>query len=280
MKTIKSTKLLAVSVAALTAATAFQASADQPATAARPENHYTGKVVAVNAADHTLTAKGFVFSKKFNLGSGCTYALLDKNPGTAADLRPGEKVTVSYQDAQGVLVADRVQQQPMRMDGMVRSIDPIAHTMTLQVHGMDRKMRIANGCMVELRDNNSGALNNIQTGNHVTVTYETPDGKLTARQISQTSALFTGTLTAIDLQERTVKASSFMDTKKFNLADNCTIVINGKPDGKLSELRPDEKLDFSYDPVNGVNVVNRIATVPAEGGQNKSVASTNPMSGD
>ena len=96
-------------------------------------------------------------------------------------------------------------------------------------------------------------------GNHVTVTYETPNDTLTARQIAQTSAMFSGTLTAIDLGERTVKAKTLFDTKKFNLADNCAIVLDGKPDGQLSDLRPDEQLEFSYDDVNGVNVVNRIA---------------------
>ncbi len=54
------------------------------------------------------------------------------------------------------------------------------------------------------------------------------------------------------------------------MADNCAIVINGKADGQLSDLRPDEKLVFNYDEINGVNVVNRIA--PAEE-QTNSVAS-------
>lgn len=52
-------------------------------------------------------------------------------------------------------------------------------------------------------------------------------------------------------------------TKKFNVGDDCAVVINGKPGGKLTDLRPGESLMFSYDNVNGVNVVNRIA--PANG---------------
>jgi len=32
--------------------------------------------------------------------------------------------------------------------------------------------------------------------------------------------------------------------------------------GQLSDLKPNDKLVFNYDEVNGVNIVNRIATAP------------------
>jgi len=221
---------------------------------------------------------GFVLNKKFNLGAACTYTLLDNNTGTANDLRPGEKVAISYQDVDGVLVADSIEQKPMRYEGMVQAIDPTTHTLTLHLRGIDKKFQIASNCVVMLRDEKSGALADIQTGNHVTVTYETPEGGLTARQIAQTSMEFTGTLTAIDLGEKTLKAKEWFTSKKFNVADNCAIVINGKTDGQLSDLKPNDKLVFSYDEINGVNVVNRIA--PAEV-QTSSVATTTaPMAGN
>ena len=59
------------------------------------------------------------------------------------------------------------------------------------------------------------------------------------------------------------------------LADNCAIVLNGKTDGKLSQLRPDERLLFNYDTINGVNVVNRIAPAPVEE-QHDSLTTTTP----
>jgi hypothetical protein len=93
------------------------------------------------------------------------------------------------------------------------------------------------------------------------VTYEIPNNKPTAREIAQTSETFTGLLTAIDLNTKTVKATALLDTKKFNLGDNCAIVINGKIDGQLADLKPNDKLVFSYDEINGVNVANRIAPV-------------------
>jgi hypothetical protein len=270
MKTTTAINWTAVCVAVLTAM-AFRAPADQSQTAARPEKSYTGTVLSVDPQEHVLNARGFVLSRKFNLGAACTYTMWDGKTGTINDLRPGEKVTVGYQDASGVLVANRVEQQPMNYEGMVRAIDPTAHTLTLHLRGMDKTFQIASDCGVVLRNEKSGTLADIQTGNHVTVTYETPGGRPTARQIAQTSINFTGTLTAIDLGEKTLKARAAFSSKKFNVADDCAIVINGRTDGQLGDLKPNDKLVFSYDEINGVNIVNRIAPVEA---QTKSVAST------
>ena len=67
--------------------------------------------------------------------------------------------------------------------------------------------------------------------------------------------------------KRTVKAGTAFDSRKFNLADDCAIVINGRIDGQLSDLKPNDKLTLSYDEIKGVNVVNRIGVLesPAKG---------------
>jgi Cu/Ag efflux protein CusF len=264
MKMTRSINWMAACAVVLTATAAYRASADQPATDAKPEKSYTGTVVSVDPQERTLNVNGFMLSKEFNLGSACAYTLLDNNPGTVSDLRPGEKIKVTYQNADGVLVADRVEQIPMRDEGMVQAVNPTAHTLTLSLHGMEKTFVIANDCAVGLRNDISGTLADIKIGNHVTVTYEKPDGKLTARQITQTSIEFTGTLTAIDLEEKTLKAKAVFNSQKFNVADNCAIVINGKTDGRLSDLKPNDKLVLSYDEINGVNVVNRIALAEAQ----------------
>ena len=266
---------MAIGLSVLTATAAITALADQAATAARSEKSYTGTVTAVDPNERMLSVKGWtMMNKKFNLGDNCAYTLLDKNAGTINDLRPGEKVTINYQNASGVLVADRVTQQALRYEGMVKSIDMNARVLTLHDRGMDKHFQIASDCKIVLRDNRPGTFENIQPGSHVTVTYEVPNEKATVRQIAQTSASFTGSLTAIDLGERTLKAKTTFGEKKFNVADNCAIMINGKTDGQLSDLKPNDKLVFNYDEVNGVNVVNRIA--PA-GTQPSSVVVTQPV---
>ena len=104
--------------------TAFTSAADQATTVAKPDKTYTGTVISVNPNESTLKVKGLLFSKNFNLGEGCAYALWNKPAGAVTDLRAGEKVEVAYQDASGVLVADRIQQEPMTDQGMVKAIDP------------------------------------------------------------------------------------------------------------------------------------------------------------
>ena len=257
----------AVCLSALTATAGYRALADDAsanAAAAKPDKTYTGTIVSVDQKEHMLEAKSFPFSnKKFNLGDTCTYTIVGQDTGTVGDLRPGQKVTVSYQDAHGVLVADRVTQQPMRDEGMVKAIDPATQTLTLHLAVVDKKFQLPADCEVTLRGDRAGTIADIQPGNHVLITYEVPNGKATARQIAQTSETFTGDLTAIDLDQKTLKAKAMFATKKFTMGDDCAVVINGKPNGKLTDLKPGESLTFSYDIVNGVNVVNRIA--PANG---------------
>ena len=276
-KIMKTTNALinraAAFAAVLTLAAVSRAAADQSAPATQPDKEYTGTIVSVDPQDSMLTAKGYFLTKHFNLGASCRYVQLDKPAGAAGDLRPGEKVVIGYQDVDGVLVADQVKQLPLRETGMVSAIDPATRTLQLRQHGLTKKFQLATDCAVVLRDDKSGALADLQTGDHVTVTYEEPGGTLMARQITQTSLQFSGTLTAIDLGEKTVKAKSSFASKKFNVGDDCAIVINGKPDGRLSDLKPNDRLVFSYDEINGVNVANRIAPAGTSSG---SVATANP----
>lgn len=275
MKTLMTNFSLAVCTFALTAALAMPVLADQATSAAKPDRTYTGMVVSVDHHEHLLTVSSWLFSKKsFNLGPACACKVLGKDTATADDLHPGQKVTVAYQDAQGVLIADRVTQQAMRYEGMVKTLDPATHTLTLHRSGSDKTLQIADECQVLLRDDKTGTLGDIKVGDHVTVIYEKPGDTFTARQIAQTSITFTGRLAAIDLDTRILKAETTFETKKFNAANNCAIVTNGKPDGHLADLRLNEKLVFSYDEINGVNVVNRIA--PADG-EKEPVAAGAPM---
>jgi predicted RNA-binding protein len=270
---------IGVGVAVLTTAAAFGATADEAAQAAMPEKSYTGTVAAIDAKEHVLSVKGWGFWKKsFNLGENCTYALWDKTSGTVNDLRPGEKILVSYQDAHGVLIASHVEQQPMRFEGMVKSISPDKHTLTIHRPASEKQLQVAADCKIKLRDGKSGSLENIRVGDHVTVTYETPEDKATALEIAQTSLEFTGRLTAVDLEEKTLKTKSGFESKKFMLANHCAIVINGKTDGKLADLTPNEKLVLNYDEINGINVVNRIA--PADAKNGPATDSIEPLAGN
>ena len=196
----------AVYVSVLTMAGALATSADDTETNAIPHKSYTDTVVSIDTKEHTLVLEGFFSKKTFNLGDNCTYTFVDKSAGAISDLHPGQRVEVVYQEMHDVLVADRVTQEPMYYEGTVKACDPGQRTITLHVRGRDKTFPMAGDCKVLLRGDKPGSLADIQTGNYVTVTYETPDDKPTARKITQTSETFTGSLTAIDLDAKTVKS--------------------------------------------------------------------------
>jgi len=129
---------------------------------------------------------------------------------------------------------------------------------------------------VTLLGDRTGTFADIQPGNHVSLTYEEPPGVATVQNIAQTSATFTGELTAIDLDAKTVRAKTSFADRSFELGNHCVIDLDGKGGGRLSDLRPDEKLVFTYDDINGVNVANHIA--PARD-SNESFSSSSPPGG-
>jgi hypothetical protein len=232
---------------------------DEATLVAPLEKSYTGMIVQFAPKDRVLIVKASVFSKKaFNLGENCQFKLRNNTAAGASDLRIGQKITVKYQDAHGILIANHISQLTMRREGTVTVIEPDKHLLVLNG---GRHLQIAGDCKIILRDGKLGSFSDIKVGNYVSVIYETPNESITAREIVQTSIACAGTLTAIDLQERTLKIKTTFSIKKFNLADNCSIIIQGEPAGKLSDLRPNEQLQIDYDEIDGVNVATRIAPV-------------------
>jgi hypothetical protein len=237
---------------------------DSPAPTPK-ERTMKGASTAVDRDDKMILVKGFWGQRRFNLANDCQVRLNDSVDGSVSDLRPGQKLDIRYENAHGVLVAHRITQHDLRITGSVKLIDHDKRTMIVRAHGLDKFFAIADDCSIKLHGDRTGTLSDVQPGHHITVTYEVPGGAATARIIAQTSETYTGTLTAVDLENRTVKAKGLLRSKMFNLADNCKIVLNGEPDASLRDLKPGDKLVFSYDDVNGVNVANRVAVTDRTG---------------
>ena len=235
--------------------------AGQAATAAKPDETYCGTVSSVNDTQHTLEVKGLILHKTFNLGSGCTCVLLGKPSAGIGDLQAGQRVKVSYRDASGVLVADKITEEPMTCKGMVTAIDPAKHTITVRHDLLDETFQMPETCMVMLHGGKSGSLGDVQVGNYVTVLYEKPNDTPTACEITQKGMTFTGEVTAIDGSDRTVTARALYGSKTFHLGDGCAILINGQPNGRLNDLRLGQKVTFTYNDIKGVDIANRIGYV-------------------
>ena len=248
---------MAVGGSLLTAIAVMSASAGEQ-TAPKQDRTFTGTVKSVDPEQRSFAVQGMVFTKRFDAAESCSYSMMDPKAQSINGLRLGQKVTVGYENHQGVRIADCVTQLPMRFKGRVNAVDPIAHTVTVRHKALDKTFQVGSDCKMTLHANKSGSLTDLKPGQLIEVTYESPKYWLMAREITQTSATFTGSLTAIDLGDRTLKAKHAFSSKRFNVADNCKIEVKGKDDGRLVDLRPGQTVTFCYDEVKGVNVANRI----------------------
>jgi hypothetical protein len=242
--------------------------AGNAAKASQSEKSWTGTIRSVEAREHTLSVKGSFLrpAKRFAIGESCAVILPDQKSGAIGDLRPGQKVLISYQDVAGVLVANRVEQESVCFKGRVLTLDPQAGRLVVRCGTMDNSVAISPDCSVVLHNHKRGTLADIEPGQLVTVTFENPPQGAVAREIAQTSQTYSGTLVAIDLTERVIKTKGTFGSKKFILADDCRIVLLGKPDAGLRDLKLGDKLDFTFDEVNGVNVANRIGDIAEASG--------------
>jgi len=129
----------------------------------------------VDAKERIVKAKRFLSGKTFNVPENCAFTINDKKDASLGDLCPGHKVHFTYQDVNGVLVANRIAQEDLLYQGTVKYIDPKNRTLTVKRAGSSKAFRIADDCKVLVKDDKNGTLGDIKTGHKVSVTYETPN---------------------------------------------------------------------------------------------------------
>jgi len=231
----------------------------------RPKS-FKGTITAVDQKEKTFAVRGFWSTRTFNAGDHCKVSLEDKTDADFKDLRPGQRVEVNYLANSGVQVASQVVQKNIEFTGHICAIDPAGRTFKVKRGAVSEMFVAGDQCKVIIRDDRNRALADLRIGQKVTVRYTAPGGPKIAQRIEQTGSMFTGTVEAIDADARTLKAQHLLSEKKFNLAKDCPIVIGGKSDGKLSDLRIGDKLSVHYDDVDGVLVATSVAR---EGGPPK-----------
>ncbi len=269
---------LALASVVLVAAFPLTVQAVSPSAGEKCGKTWRGTMTALDTRDNSITVKHAWRTRTFHLGEHCVIAAVDKKEATLGDLSPGEKVMIYYQNAEGVLVASRIQERALRYNGTVQAVDQKAGTVTMAEPALYRplhapkKFRIASDCKVTLWDGREGRVTEVQPGDRISVIYELPGGSPVAYRIRDASSTLVGTVEAIDLSDRTVKAKQLLGEKKFELGNDCQIVRPDKKAGQLKDLMLGQKYQFTYEDVNGVKVVNRIA--PAQEAKPAETAST------
>lgn len=244
--------------AALTAATlqiAVFASAEE-----QLKNHsFDGTISAVDATERTVKVKEFLLTRTFSIGDDCAFALGNRKQAALADLKRGMEVEVAFRETGGVRVANRIAQKEMSYTGSIREFVPKERQLTVERGRFTRPFRIAEDCKVTIRNDKSASLDELKVGEKVRVVYVKEDDALVALRIDESGESFVGTLQAIDASADTIKARHLLGDRKFRLADDCKIVIDNTPQGRLNDLRIGQKVAVSYEELDGVLVAHRIA---------------------
>jgi len=220
---------------------------------------FKGAVTAVDQKEKTFAVRGFWSTRSFNAGDHCKVALEDKADAELKDLRPGDRVEVSYLGNSGVWIASQVVQKRLSFTGNIAAIDPAGRTLKVKRGSVSETFVAGDHCKVILREDRNRSLADLRIGHKVTVSYSAPGGTNVAQRIEQAGSIFTGTVEAIDAADRTLKAQHLLSEKKFNLAKDCPIVLEGKSNGKLSDLRIGDRLSVHYEEIDGVLVATCVA---------------------
>jgi Cu/Ag efflux protein CusF len=69
---------------------------------------FVGTIQAIDAGARTVRARSYLKEKKFNLADRCQIIVEDKTDAGLRDLRIGDRVEFSYENANGVLVVTRI----------------------------------------------------------------------------------------------------------------------------------------------------------------------------
>src|SRR5690242_19536393 len=100
------TRLLVAAIASIVviALPAQAAQGDQPA-ATETQQSATGIIEKLDATAHTLTIKGLLMSKTFQVADDAVFATKDKPQALLSDFKAGDRVEVTYENQDGKLVA-------------------------------------------------------------------------------------------------------------------------------------------------------------------------------
>lgn len=237
---------------------------DQSASIPSGEKTFEGTVTSVNPQEKTFAVKSMLFTRTFNAGRDCNLSLRAKPgaPVTWAQLKPGVDVQVTYRDFDGVLVARDVSEHEMTYSGHISAIDLAAGKIEIKHGLLSRSFVLPADTQVCIEGTRTAGLQNLQLGDSVNVMYETVNGSHMAKRIEESGKQFLGTIQAMDTPAKAIEVRELKGNggpeKWFNLADSCSIVINGKLDSSLRNLHQGETVSIRYNNDDGILVASRI----------------------
>ena len=146
---------------------------------------FTGHISAIDPADRTFKVKRGANSEAFVAGDQCKVIIREDRNKALADLRIGQKVTVSYTAPGGPKIAQRIEQTGSAFTGTVEAIDADTRTLKAQHLLSEKKFNLAKDCPIAIGGKSDGKLSDLRIGDKLTVHYDDVDGVLVATSIAR-----------------------------------------------------------------------------------------------
>jgi Cu/Ag efflux protein CusF len=233
-----------------------------PNAAAKPEGmdneYFSGTIKSVDTEKRLLEVMNFWSTKSFSLADHCRVRLETKDAATMAELLPGHRVKVAFQEVEGVRVASEVAQHYLQYEGKVVAIDTDKGTLSVKRGWFSREFKVPKVGKIVFSDDSRHPLNELDLGQQVKVSYMTPEASRLAMRIDIQRLRFTGRIAVLDADKQLIDAGNLVASHTFQLSEDCKFVIPGKSDGSLEDLQIGDQATFVYENIDGVAVATKV----------------------
>ncbi|HEY3860338.1 MAG TPA: hypothetical protein VGO59_00500 [Verrucomicrobiae bacterium] len=148
--------------------------------------------------------------------------------------------------------------------GIIKYVNESEHTITVRgslkgLFVLRRTFELGKDCSVTLWDNSSGQVGNLHPGQNVIVSYVNVHGVLAADGVKQQPMRYTGIVKFMDPQSRLLVLRKLGHDKRFALAADCGIVLNGQKKGTMASIEPGDHVEIVYEKPGHEDLARQIA---------------------
>lgn len=137
---------------------------------------YVGRVRYVDRKDRIVTIENKAFHKTFSFAGDCEVVRSDGKRGTIDDVRPGFKVTVTYETPGGAPIAYRVREESVTLVGKLVAIDLPDRTLKVTEGSSEKTFTAGKECRIVVNRKVNARLTDLALGQDYRLTFENIDG--------------------------------------------------------------------------------------------------------
>jgi PDZ domain-containing secreted protein len=147
----------------------------------------TGYIKATTPGNREIVMERMGMAKKFKVNDNTRLTIHDET-AKLSDLKPGQKVTVTYTKQDDVWLAQKVEDTSETFTGAVEAIDAGSNSIKVKSLINTRKFNLGEGCKIVLNGETNGKLKDLRIGQKVTIDYEEVKGVMVAARIELDAA--------------------------------------------------------------------------------------------